>query len=90
MAARAGDGTPAAGLCDAAAAAPPSDLRGAELVRGVIARTDGTIGEMAALLRAAAEAATQGGEEGITAAALDRADYAGPGERRQAIERELT
>ncbi len=67
----------------------PSDLRGAELVRSVVARTGGTIGEMAALLRAAAEAAVQSGEERITAGVLARADYRSPGERRQAIEREL-
>ncbi len=67
----------------------PSDLRGAELVRSVIARTDGTIGEIAALLRAGAEAAIESGEESITAAVLDRAAYRGPGERRQAVEREL-
>ena len=68
----------------------PSDLRGAGLVRSVITRTDGTIGEIAALLRAAAVAAIQGGEESITAAVLDRADYRGPGERRKTVERELT
>ncbi len=68
----------------------PSDLRGAELVRSVIARTGGTIGEMAALLRIAAAAAIQGGEESITAAVLNRAAYLGPGERREAVERELT
>jgi hypothetical protein len=67
----------------------PSDLRGAELVRGVVARTGGTIGEVAALMRAAAEAAIRGGEECVTAGVLDRADYRGPGERRQAVEREL-
>lgn len=58
-------------------------------MRGVVARTGGTIGEMAALLRAAAEAAIQGGEESITSGVLDRAAYLGPGERRQAVEREL-
>ena len=67
----------------------PSDLRGAELVRGVVARTGGTIGEVAALLRAAAETAIQGGEECITPAVLARAAYRGPGERRAAVEREL-
>lgn len=67
----------------------PSDLRGAELVRGVVARTGGTIGEVAALLRAAAEAAVTGAEECITAAVLARAAYRGPGERRDAVEREL-
>ena len=67
----------------------PFDLRGAELVRGVIARTGGTIGEVAALLRAGAEAAIQGGEECITPGVLARAAYLGPAERRQSVEREL-
>jgi hypothetical protein len=67
----------------------PSDLRDADLVWGVVTRTGGTIGEMAALLRAAAEAAILGGEEDITGSVLDRAAYRGPGERRQAIERAL-
>lgn len=67
----------------------PSDLRGAELVRGVVARTGGTIGEVAALLRAAAETAIQGGEECINPAVLACAAYRGPGERRGAVEREL-
>lgn len=67
----------------------PSDLRGTELVRGVIARTGGTIGEVAALMRAAAATAIQGGEERITAGVLDRTTYLGPGERRLIVEREL-
>ena len=67
----------------------PSDLRGAKLVSGVVAHTGGTIGEVAALLRAAAEAAITGGEECITPAVLARAAYRGPAERRQAVEREL-
>jgi len=67
----------------------PSDLRGAEMVRGVIARTGGTIGEVAALIRAAAETAIQGREERITQDVLDRAAYLGPSERRQAVERAL-
>ena len=67
----------------------PSDLRGTELVRGVIARTGGTIGEVAALMRAAATTAIQGGEERITAGVLDRTAYLGPGERRLIVEREL-
>ncbi len=67
----------------------PSDLRGTGLVRDVVARTGGTIGEVAAFLRAAAEAAVTGGEECITAAVLARAAYRGPGERRDAVGREL-
>ena len=67
----------------------PSDLRGAELIGSVVARTGGTIGEVAALLRAAAEAAIAGGEECITQDVLARSDYRGPAERRRAVEREL-
>ena len=67
----------------------PSDLRGAELVHSVVARTGGTIGEMAALLRAGAEAAVHGGAERITPGVLARAAYLSPAERRQSVEREL-
>jgi len=67
----------------------PSDLRGAGLVGDVVARTGGTIGEVAVLLRAAAEAAIAGGEERIALDVLARAAYRGPAERRQAVEREL-
>jgi len=67
----------------------PSDLRGAELVRGVVSRTGGTIGEVGAFLRSAAEAAIVGGEECVTPDVLARAAYRGPAERRQAVEREL-
>lgn len=67
----------------------PSDLRSAEAVGSIVARTGGTIGEMAALLRAAASAAIEGGEECITPDVLARAGYLGPGERRQVVEREL-
>lgn len=67
----------------------PSGLRDAGTVRRVVARTGGTIGEIAALLRAAAEAAILGGEEYITDGALERAAYLGPGERREVVERAL-
>ena len=67
----------------------PSDLRGTELVRVVVARTGGTIGEVAAFLRAAAASAVMGGEECITAAVLARAAYRGPSERRDSVGREL-
>jgi len=67
----------------------PSDLRSAEVVGSIVARTGGTIGEMAAFLRAAASAAIEGGEECITPDVLARAGYRGPAERRQAVEREL-
>jgi len=67
----------------------PSDLRSAEVVGSIVARTGGTIGEMAAFLHAAASAAIEGGEECITPGVLARAGYRGPAERRQAVEREL-
>ena len=44
---------------------------------------------MAALIRAAAETAIQGGEERISQDVLDRAIYLGPSERRQTVERAL-
>ena len=68
----------------------PSDLRGTGLVGSLVARTDGLIGEVAALLRAAAETAIVGGEERITPDVLARAAYRSTAERRQAVERELT
>lgn len=55
----------------------------------VVARTGGIIGEVAALLRAAAEVAIAGGEERITPDVLARAAYRSPAERRQTVEREL-
>lgn len=58
-------------------------------MRGVVARTGGTIGEMAALVRASAEAAIVGGEEQITPYVLARSSYRGPAERRRAVEQEL-
>ena len=67
----------------------PSGIFEDALRRGVVARTGGTIGEVAALLRAAAAAAITGGEERVTAAVLARAAYRGPGERRDAVGREL-
>ena len=46
-------------------------------------------GSAAALMRAAAEAAVTGGEECIAAGVLARAAHRGPGERRDAVGREL-
>jgi hypothetical protein len=55
----------------------------------LLARTEGTIGELAQLLICAATAAIETGEESITARTLSLADYEGPTERRRAFEREL-
>ena len=53
-------------------------------------RSEGTIGELATLLSAAASAAITSGEETITAATLQAPDYLGPCERRRSFERALS
>lgn len=60
-----------------------------EVARYVVSRSEGTIGEIAKLLRAAAIAAIETGEEAITAQTLTLGSYDSPTERRQAFEREL-
>lgn len=65
------------------------ELRRAEVLRAIVARSGGTIGEIMALVRAAAVAAIENGKETITARTLDQAAYQGPGERRATLEREL-
>ena len=54
-----------------------------------MARSEGTIGELAALLTAAADAAITSGIEQITDTTLAMADYRGPTERRHLSERHL-
>jgi hypothetical protein len=67
----------------------PSGL-GAPAVRAhVLRRSEGTIGEVAALLAAAMEAALLAGEERIGRTALDAAAYQPPTVRRRLFEREL-
>lgn len=61
-----------------------------ELARYVLARSEGTIGELARLLTEAAVAAVQTGEEAINERTLTLAAYTGPIERRRQFERELT
>ncbi len=55
----------------------------------LLARSEGTIGELAHLLTDAAVAAIESGEEAITQRTLLMAPYAGPTERRRLFEREL-
>jgi len=55
----------------------------------VLRRSEGTIGEVAALLAAAMEAALLAGEERIGRSALDTAEYQPPSVRRCLFEREL-
>ncbi|HDV5691868.1 TPA: TniB family NTP-binding protein [Legionella pneumophila] len=67
----------------------PSFIANADMARYLLARTEGTIGELAQLLMSAAIAAIETGEEAITSRTLSLADYEGPTERRRAFEREL-
>lgn len=67
----------------------PSDLHQTELARYILARTEGTIGEMSTLLTQAAIVAVKNGEEAINAKTLKLAAYKSPTERRRAFEREL-
>ena len=59
------------------------------MVQYLLARSEGTIGELARLLTTAAIAAVESGEERINRRTLVMADYAGPTERRRLFEREL-
>lgn len=65
------------------------DLLRSDVIRTIVTRTGGTIGEMLSLLRAAAIAAIETGEEAINEHTLRIADYKGPVERRISIERQL-
>lgn len=67
----------------------PSFLNSADLQRWVLARTGGTIGEIAALLRSAAVAAVESGEEEINQRSLRLMKYHGPAERRRLTEKLL-
>ncbi|MCY1740944.1 TniB family NTP-binding protein [Ensifer sp. SL37] len=65
------------------------DLLRPDVIKLLLIRTGGTIGEMLALLRAAAIAAIETGDESISERTLRIADYKGPVERRISIERQL-
>jgi hypothetical protein len=67
----------------------PSFIANSDMARYLLARTEGTIGEIAQLLISAAIAAIETGEESINSRMLSLADYEGPTERRRAFEREL-
>jgi hypothetical protein len=67
----------------------PSVLGTETVARYLLARSEGTIGEIAQLLRAAAIAAIESGAEAITAQTLTLAHYESPSQRRHAFEREL-
>jgi hypothetical protein len=67
----------------------PSPIATAETAAYLLTRSEGTIGELAALLTDAATAAITSGEEMISQRTLLMAGYAGPTERRRMFEREL-
>ena len=67
----------------------PSPIATLDMARYLLTRSEGTIGELAHLLMAAAIAAVESGEEAINHRTLSMADYTGPSERRRQFEREL-
>ena len=67
----------------------PSHIATREMAEYLLTRSEGTIGELATLLTAAAAAAINSGEEAINQRTLLLATYAGPTERRRIFEREL-
>lgn len=67
----------------------PSPISTADMTRYLLARSEGTIGELTRLLTEAAVAAVDSGEEAINHRTLTLADYTGPTERRRQFEREL-
>ena len=68
----------------------PSAITTEEAARYLLARSEGTIGELARLLAEAAVVAVESGEEAINHRTLSLAAYVGPSERRRQFERELT
>lgn len=67
----------------------PSLIDTEDMTRYLLARSEGTIGELARLLTAAAVVAVQTGEERINHRTLTLADYLGPTERRRIFENQL-
>lgn len=61
----------------------PSAIATEEMATYLLTRSEGTIGELAQLLTAAAVAAIESGEEAINQRSLLLADYVGPTERRR-------
>ncbi|MGB7238004.1 MAG: TniB family NTP-binding protein [Rhodococcus sp. (in: high G+C Gram-positive bacteria)] len=67
----------------------PSHLTSAEMTDYLLTRCEGTIGELATLLTAAAVTAIEAGKESITSQVLTQTAYSGPTERRRHFERHL-
>ena len=66
-----------------------STIATSEMASYLLARSEGTIGELTLLLTEAAVAAVDSGEEAINHRSLSLAAYTGPSERRRLFEREL-
>lgn len=66
-----------------------SPITSLDMARYMLARSEGTIGELAHLLMTTAIAAVESGEEAINHRTLRMSDYIGPSERRRQFEREL-
>lgn len=66
-----------------------SSIATVDMARYLLTRSEGTIGELTALLTDAAVAAIESGEEAINSRTLLLSDYDGPTERRRLFEREL-
>lgn len=67
----------------------PSVIDTEDMMTYLLARSEGTIGELAHLLTTAAVVAVDSGIESINQKSLAMADYVGPTERRRLFEREL-
>lgn len=67
----------------------PSYLHNQDMARYILARTEGTIGEVSMLLTQAAIAAIDSGEESINSRTLSMTEYDSPTERRRKFEREI-
>lgn len=67
----------------------PSHLSSAPLYELILRRSEGTIGEISALLTSATATALLQNKESITCAIIERADYQPPSVRRRMVEREL-
>ncbi|MGV9309479.1 TniB family NTP-binding protein [Nonomuraea sp. NPDC004354] len=79
-------------LASFAAAFPlrsPSPIATPEMAEHLITRSEGTIGELTALLTSAAAAAITCGEEAVNDRTLLLVGSSGPSERRRLFEREL-
>jgi hypothetical protein len=67
----------------------PSRIATEEMAKYILARTDGSIGEISKLLVTAAITAVKSGEERMSAKIFKLADYQSPAERRRTFERAL-